>query len=86
MCACTVHNIVCICIFVFLCFLVAAAKHWNLLPNAITCVTNFATFRLTVANLINSKLLLYVNFSFFYIHQSIRPIFSLTFTIFKFLI
>ena len=40
-----------------MCFLVAATKHWNLLPNAITCVNNFATFRLTVTNLINSKLL-----------------------------
>ena len=40
-----------------MCFLVAAAKHWNLLPNAITCVNNFATFRLAVTNLINSKLL-----------------------------
>ena len=40
-----------------MCFLVAVAKHWNLLPNAITCVNNFATFRLTVTNLRNLKLL-----------------------------
>ena len=39
------------------CFLVATAKHWNLLPNAITCVNNFTTFRRIVTNLINSKLL-----------------------------